>query len=456
MSLGTNFTEGPVFKKFLYFVVPIIASSILQMLYTMADTAVVGKFAGGAAMAAVGATGAFSGLILNLLLGLSVGANAICAKAYGAGDKQAVHRIVHCAVLVAFISGVIICVIGELCSRFCLELMNTPHDVIDGAVLYIRIYFLGAPMSFVYNFGAAILRAAGDTKRSFYILIVSGLLNVGLNLLFVVAFNWNVAGVALATIISQAVSAVAVVAILMKTKNEFRLKLSKLKIYKEELVSMFKVGMPAGLNGMMYCIPSILIQSVFNGFGSAVVAGNTAARNMEDIISLSGIAAEQACVSFVGQNLGARKLKRIDSVTKTALAFTLTISIVLEMIILLNKEFVMSIYTNDPAIAEAGYMRMFFCVGFMFMTMPSHIFSGCFNGLGRSVEPAVINAICICGIRIVWLYTVCAMFPHMVELVYFLYPLTWTAVSVAIAITYFRVRKRMFGEIRAEGLESVD
>ncbi len=456
MRIGNDLTRGPVLKKFVLFVLPIIASSILQMLYSMADTAVVGKFAGGTALAAVGATGSFAGLILNLLLGLSVGANVICAKAYGAGNKQAVSRIVHSTVLVAFFAGIIICVIGEFCSRPCLELMNTPRDVIDGAVLYIQIYFLGVPMSFVYNFGAAVLRAAGDTKRPLYILVITGVVNIGLNLLFVISFGWGVAGVAWATVISQAISAVVTVAILMNAKNEFRLSFSKLRIYKNDLVSMLKIGMPAGLNGMMYCIPNMLIQSVLNGFGSAVVAGSTAAANLEGIISLGGSASEQACVSFVGQNIGARKLKRVDSVAKVALVFTFVSCVLMELIVLLNKEFFMSLYTNETAVAEAGYVRMGICLAFAFVAIPSQVFSGCFSGLGRSVEPAVITAVFVCGIRIVWIYTACAMFPHLVELVYFSYPLTWLAASIALVAMFLKIRKKIFGEIRAKGLEVED
>lgn len=456
MKIGNDLTKGPVLKKFILFVFPIILSNILQMLYTMADTAVVGKFAGGAALAAVGATGSFAGLILNLLFGLSVGANVVCAKAYGAGDEKAVSRIVHCAVLVAFISGVVICVIGELCSRFCLEWMNTPHDVIDGAVIYIRIYFLGAPMSFVYNFGAAILRAAGDTKRPLYILVITGIVNVGLNLLFVIVFKLGVAGVAWATIIAQTISAVATVVILMSAKNEFKLCLRKLRIYKNELMLMFKIGMPAGMNGMMYCIPNVLIQSVLNGFGSAVVAGSTAAANMESIISLGGSASEQACVSFVGQNIGARKLKRVDSVTKVAMLFAFITCVFMSFVVLMNKEFFMGLYTNESAVANAGYVRMSICLAYAFVAVPSQVFSGCFSGLGRSVEPAVITAVFVCGIRIVWIYTACAIFPSLVELVYCSYPLTWFAASVALAVMYLKIRKRIFGEIRDNGLEVMD
>ncbi len=456
MKIGNDLTKGSVFKKFILFVFPIIVSSILQMLYNMADTAVVGKFAGKTALAAVGATGSFAGLILNMLLGLSVGANVVCARAYGAGNKQAVSRIVHCTVLVAFVSGVILCVIGEICSRFCLELMKTPSDVIDGAVLYIQIYFLGTPASFVYNFGSAILRAAGDAKRPLYILVVTGVVNIALNLLFVIAFRMGVEGVAWATVISQVISALVTVVILMKAKNEFRLRPSQLKIYKNELWSMVKIGMPAGLNGMMYCIPNILIQSVLNTFGSAVVAGSTAACNMENIIALGGTAAEQGCVSFVGQNMGAGKLKRVDRVTVVALLFTFATCIIMEAVVLFNKEFFMGIYTNDPLVADAGYVRMGICLAFAFVAVPSQVFSGCFSGLGRSVEPAVITGIFVCGIRIVWIFTACAMFPQMVELVYFSYPITWFATSIALMTVYFVIRHKIFAQIRAEGKEALD
>ena len=232
MKIGNDFTQGSVLKKFILFVLPIMASGILQMMYTMADTAIVGRFAGKTALAAVGTSGSFVGLILNLLLGLSVGANAVCARAYGAKDGEGVSRIVHCAVLVALFSGIFICITGEICSPLFLKLMKTPHDVIDDAVLYIRIYFLGAPAMFVYNFSSAILRAGGDAKRPLCILLTTGAVNIVLNLVFVCTFKWGIAGVAWATVISQTLSAVATLMILMMAKNEFRLKLFSLRIYK--------------------------------------------------------------------------------------------------------------------------------------------------------------------------------------------------------------------------------
>jgi len=206
----------------------------------------------------------------------------------------------------------------------------------------------------------------------------------------------------------------------------------------------------------MYCIPNMLIQSVLNGFGSAVVAGSTAAANLEGIISLGGSASEQACVSFVGQNIGARKLKRVDSVAKVAMIFTLITCVAMELVVLLNKEFFMSLYTNEAAVADAGYVRMSICLFYAFVAIPSQVFSGCFSGFGRSVEPAVVTAIFVCGIRIVWIYTACAMFPHMVELVYFSYPITWLAASLALTVMYLRIRNKIFGKIRAAGQEVTD
>ncbi len=450
--LGTNLTEGPVFKKFINFVIPIIASSILQLLYNISDTAVVGKFAGDAALAAVGSTGNMAQLLINLLLGLSVGTNVICARMYGAGDKQGLKRAIHTSMLISVIAGMVVSCLGELFSATFLKWMNTPPDVIDGAVIYIKIYFLGMPAAFVYNFGAAILRAGGDTKRPLFILMFSGFVNVALNLLFVIVFKMSVAGVAWATLISQVVSAALVLIVLLRTKTEFRLILSELKIYRNDLVNISKIGIPSGLNGIMFNISNIIIQTAMNQYGKVVIAGSTAMANIEGIIALGVTAAEQACISFVGQNFGAGKLERVDRVAKCALIFSFSIAIVMIAIVVPSGDFLMGLYTNDPLVVEAGKTRMYFVAAMYFLIVPLQIFSGCFRGLGHSVEPTVINAFFVCVVRVIWIYTIYNMFPS-VEMIYASYPVTWFASSIAMTMAYLSVRRRIFGEIRARNSE---
>ncbi len=445
--LGTNLTEGPVFKKFVNFVIPIIATSILQLVYNISDTAVVGKFAGDAALAAVGSTGNMAALLINLLLGLSVGANVVCARMYGAGDKQGLKRAIHTSMLISVIAGAIVALLGELFSKKFLEWMNTPPDVIDGAVLYIKIYFLGMPAAFIYNFGAAILRAGGDTRRPLFILMFSGFVNVMLNLLFVIVFKMSVAGVAWATLDSQLISATLVLTVLLRTKTEFRLNLSELRIHKNDFVNISKIGIPSGLNGIMFNVSNIIIQTAMNQYGKVVIAGSTAMSNIEGIIAIGISAAEQACISFVSQNFGAGKLERVDRVAKCALIFSFLIAISMIAVVVPNGDFFMGLYTNDPLVVEAGKTRMYFVAALYFLLVPLQIFSGCFRGLGHSVEPTIINAFFVCVVRVIWIYTIYNMFPS-VEMIYVSYPITWFASSIAMMMAYLYVRKRIFSEIR--------
>ena len=306
--------SGPLTGKILLFYIPLMFSGILQLMFNAADIVVVGQFAGNEALAAVGSTGSLTNLIINLFLGLSVGANVLVARFYGAGQDRELKEMVQTAIATAFGAGVVLIFVGFLVSRPALALMGTPEDVISHSVLYMRIYFAGMPFMMVYNFGSAVLRAVGDTRRPLYYLMLAGVVNVLLNLAFVVWFSMGVAGVAAATVISQAISAVLVVRCLVRTDSAYRLVWEGMRIYPDKLVKMVRIGIPAGMQGALFSISNVLIQSSVNSFGSTVMAGNTAGSNIEGFVYTAMNSLHQAAISFCGQNYGARKFRRIGRV----------------------------------------------------------------------------------------------------------------------------------------------
>lgn len=445
MKFGTDLTTGSIVKKYIFFVLPIIASSFLQQLYNAADTMVVGKFVGDTALAAVGSTSHLTNLILNLFIGLSVGINVVCSKYYGAENKEGLKRAIHTSILMGLIVGVPLAFVGWFGSAYFLSLMGTPVDVIDQAALYMRIFFLGVPAALTYNFGAAILRAAGDTKRPLYILSFAGVANVVLNIVCVIVFKLGVVGVALGTIVSQAISAVAIIIILRKNDDEFRLRLSKLTIYKKELKKIISIGVPSGLSGVMFSLSNVIIQSSVNLFGKNAVAGNAAASNVEVFGFLLLSAAEQAVISFVGQNMGARKFDRVDASVKTCLIFAAVSTVSFAVIILTFGGFLLRLFTDGQEVIRIGLMKLTIVMSCYALYVPGQVLGGALKGLGKAVSPTVINAVCVCLLRVVWIFTV---FPLRRELstVYFSYPVSWGLASVATIIVYILARKKVFKE----------
>ncbi len=448
MKLGANFTEGPVFKKYILFIIPIVLSGFLQQLYSTADTMVVGKFAGDTALAAAGSTVALTNLILNLFLGLAVGANVVCAQCYGASNRQGLHRAIHTAYVLALVSGIVLALVGWFFSKQFLRIMSTPEDVIDQAALYMKIFFLGAPASLVYNFGAAILRAAGDTKKPLYILALAGVVNVGLNLFCVIVLNMGVVGVALGTIASQLISAVAVTVILVRTNSEFRLRFSKLKIYAKELGRIMATGIPAGVSGIMFSLSNVVIQTAINSWGKAAIAGNVAASNVEIFGFLVLSAAEQGTVSFVGQNYGAKKFDRVERVTKVSLAVGFVGAAVFAVLILAAGPFFLGFFTDSGSGSEViriGMIKMTIVLYSYILHTPNSILGGTMKGMGKALVTTVINGIFICVLRVVWIIYVYPMHES-IEMIYYSYPVTWGASSVASIVAYLILRKREFGK----------
>lgn len=442
--------HGSLWDKILLFALPLAASSILQQLFNSADVAVVGRFAGSQALAAVGSNGAVINLLVNIFVGLSVGANVVIARFLGENNTAQIKKAVHTTVLVALISGLIIMGLGLLIARPILQLIATPDDIIDLSTLYLRIYFLGMPFMMLYNFGSAILRSRGDTKTPFICLLISGIINVILNLFFVIVCRLSVAGVAIATVISNVVSSCMILWFLMHEPGALRLHLRELKIDVEILKSIAKIGLPAGLQGVVFSLSNICVQSALNSLGSNTVAGSAAALNFEYFVYFLLNAFTQACVTFTGQNHGAGEYARCRRITGLCLLMGFVCSTALSLIFFFTGKEVLLFYTTDPAVIEIGLVRMKFCLVTQFISVFMDIFSGSMRGLGYSLTPALISFIGSCVLRLAWVYFVFPLAPTFSTLM-LVYPLSWAISSLASVIAYFTIRRRV---AIADGLQT--
>ncbi len=445
-----NMCDGPVFKNIVLYAVPLILTGLLQLLYNAADIIVVAKWAGGTALAAVGSNGALVNLIVNVFVGLSVGASVIVSRFYGAGDKRNLHESVHCAMSLSIICGVVTLVIGLLVARPALTLMSTPADVIDQATTYLRIYFLGMPAFMIYNFGAAILRAVGDTKRPLYILMASGLVNVILNLILVIGFHFDVEGVAIATLASQIISAVAVVICLMRTSDVYKFEFRKMRIYPSKLGAMLRNGIPAGIQGSIFSISNILIQSSVNSFGSAVVSGNAAAANVEGFVYVAMNSMHHTCLAFMSQNIGAGKFERLSKVFRTCIITVIIVGLVVGGAAFLFGEQLMSLYTATSGadqsilpedVVKYGMNRLEIICTMYFICGIMDVLVGALRGMGSPWMPMIVSIVGVCGIRITWIYTV-FRFYHTPESLYVSYIVSWVATAAVQFICYLVVSKR--------------
>lgn len=438
--------NGPLLKKILVFSIPLMLSGMLQLLFNAADIVVVGQFAGSDALAAVGSTSSLTNLLVNVFMGLSVGANVLVARFYGAGQKKELDDMIHTAITTSFVCGVALVVLGMVLARPALTLMDTPADVIDKSVLYMRIYFAGMPVMMLYNFGSAVLRAIGDTKRPLYYLLFAGVINVVLNLIFVICFHMDVAGVALATVISQAVSAILVIRCLVLNDGDVKLNMKRLRIVPDKLIKMIKIGVPAGLQGAMFSISNVLIQSSVNSFGSLAMAGNTAGQNIEGFVYTAMNALHQGAVSFSGQNFGARKIKRI---AKTALICELTVTVVgiiLCAIVLPLAPVLLKLYSKDPVVIQYGVERLVIICTTYFLCGMMDVMVGILRGMGFSIAPMIVSLTGVCAFRVVWIYTIFAKY-RTLDSLYLSYPVTWATTFfiqlLIFIIVYKRLRKRM-------------
>ncbi|MBQ8209368.1 MAG: MATE family efflux transporter [Clostridia bacterium] len=440
-----DMTNGPFAGNMIKFALPLIFTGLLQLLYNTADSVVVGKFAGNEALAAVGSTGSLVNLIVNLFVGLSMGSGVIAARFLGAGDKKRIHRCVHTAMSISLVCGVIMMVVGFFFAKTFLRLMNSPENVIDLSTLYLKIYFLGAPGSLVYNFGASILRASGDTKKPLYILLFSGIVNVILNLILVIPFKMSVSGVAIATIVSQYISAVMIVIFLMKDKGDIRLSLKALRFYKVELKSILRLGIPAGLQNALFSVSNVIIQSAVNNFGDIAMAGIAAGSNFDSYVYTCTNAIGQTSMTFSSQNIGAGKPQNVKRVYRNAFLMTLIIGSVLSWLGFFFREPLVGIFSSDPEVIEIGAQRLALIMPFYVLCSLQDT-AGCqIRGMGKSIEPMTISLIGVCGIRIFWVFAILPMMYSLINL-YWAYPISWfvtlVAQSVLIVITQKQLDKK--------------
>ena len=438
--------NGPLFAGILRFALPLIVTNMLQLAFNAADMIVLGRFSGSpTALAAVGATGSLINLIVNLFIGASTGVNVLVANYRGGGRSQDIADTVHTSILMSVVGGVFLLLVGVIFSPIFLTWTGTPENVIGESALYMRVYFLGMPFVLVYNFGAAILRAIGDTRRPMVYLSISGVLNVLLNLFFVIVVKIGVAGVALATICSQTLSAVLIVRCLLKSEGAYQLVPSKLRIHKHKLLRILQIGLPAGIQGSLFSISNVLFQSSINSFGSTVMGGNTASGNLEGFIYVAMNSTAQGALSFAGQNYGARKYKRIDQTLCSSLLIAGAGGIVLGNIIYLLGPHLLSLYTTNPEEVAYGLQRMQIIVTTYFLCGLMDSFSYTIRGMGLSIAPMLISLTGACLLRVVWIYTVFAAFRTPTTL-YFCYPISWTLTTAVYLVFYLFVRKRKFKE----------
>ena len=434
--------NGTIMDKLISFALPLMLSGILQLMFNAVDIIVVGRFSGSEALAAVGSTTALINIFVNLFIGISLGANVLAARFYAAGRHKEMSKTVHTAILFALISGIVMAFVGVVMAKGALELMGTPDDVIDLAVQYLRIYLLGMPFIMLYDFGSSILRSIGDSKRPLYSLIAAGIINTGLNLLLVIVFQMSVAGVAIATVISNLTSASIVMYILMHETSVIRIDRKQLKIVPKELKKILIIGIPAGLQGMMFSIANVCIQSAINSFGSDAIAGSAAALNYEFFAYFVVNAFGQATVTFTSQNFGAGEPKRCRKIFHTAMALSLVCCGLLSLVFVVWRNFFLQIYTTDPAVLLYAKQRIVIATTLECLTSVYEISAGAMRGLGRSLTPALITFLGSCVLRLIWIATACKMV-HEFWVLLIIYPISWVVTGLIMMIAYEIVKKRV-------------
>lgn len=444
---------GSLPKKILLFSLPLMATGILQLVFNAADIIVVGRYVGSHALAAVGSNGSIINLIVNLFMGISIGGSAVIAQHYGAGQYEDVSETTHTCMLTGIISGFIVMVIGVCCTPAILRLMDTPEDVLPLAVLYLRIYFLGMPGSMVYNFGAAVLRGVGDTRRPLVFLTFAGIVNVALNLLLVIQFNMSVAGVAIATVASQYISAGLVLWCMLKTDGCYHVVFKQLRLHRDKLVRILKIGVPAGLQGAIFSISNVLIQSSINSFGSVVMAGNAAAVNIEGFVFTSCNSVAQASLTFTSQNLGAGQYRRLRGITVWCLVLGVLLAEVTGFLAYGFGSPLLSFYNKDPEVISMGLIRLMLVGTTYGLDAIMDVLADIIRGMGSSVLPMIVTLVGACGFRVVWIYTVFAAY-HDLRVLYISYPISWILTSLTHLVCYFIVKRRRLAGV-TEGVPSV-
>ncbi len=438
-----DMTTGELMPKIITFALPLIAASVLQLLFNAADIVVVGRFVSPQAMAAVGSTESLVSLIIQLFVGFSIGVNVCVGRYYVAQRTRELSETVHTSVLVSILLGILLSVVGILVARPMLELMGSPADVIEDSALYLRIYFLGMPLIMLYDFAAAILRAVGDTKRPLYFQLLAGVVNVFLNLFFVLVVGIGVAGVAIATTLSQAISALALLGTLMREPGALHLDLRKLRISWKRFRSIVEIGLPAGLQSTVFNLSNVVIQSSINAFGSIAMAGSTAAQNIEGFVYISMNSIYQTDLSFTAQNLGAGKYSRINRILKDCLLTVSLIGLVMGIGAVLLDPWLLRFFTEDPEVVRYGQERLLVVCAPYFLCGIMDVMVGSLRGLGYSVFPMIVSLIGACGLRILFVLTLFRLpFFHRLSWLYMSYPITWTLTFTAHLLTFLHVRRK--------------
>lgn len=447
-----NMLEGPLGKKILLFALPLAGCSILQQLFNSTDVAVVGRFSGSQAIAAVGSNGPLINLMVLLFTGLAVGANVLISRYIGQREKDKANEASHTVILLSVVCGFFLLIIGQFLSKPILVLMNTPDDVIELASVYLRIYFLGMPFVMIYNFGSAILRSIGDTGRPLYCLIISGIVNVLLNLLFVVVFDMSVAGVGIATVIADGISAVLIMYYLFTENNEYiKINLKKIRFHRIHLKKMLMIGVPAGIQGMVFSISNVFVQASINSLGSDAVAGSSVALNFEYITYYIICAFSQTAVTFTSQNYGARKYDRCKKVFRLCMFFGCLICGITGIVFISGSNLFISFFTDSTEVAKYAFLRMTIVMLLEILTGSYEISCAALRGLGHSLSPAVITIFGSVVFRIVWIYTVFNVYHNYCALL-IVYPISWVLTGTAVTLAYFKVRKREFAKLKSKAI----
>ena len=440
--LDQDMLHGPLLGNMIAYTVPIILTSLLQLLFNAADLVVVGRFCGSLSVGAIGATGALTNLIVNLFIGMSVGAGVTVAHARGGREDEAVHRTVHTALPVALLGGVVLTIVGVTCSEMLLRMMDTPENILPLSATYMRIYFGGITFMMVYNFCASILRAVGDTKSPLIFLTIAGVINVVLNVFFVTVLHMNVAGVALATTISQGFSAVAMVIVLMRRTDACKLEWRKMRFYKAQLLKIVRIGLPAGLQGSLFSISNVLIQSSVNSFGDVFMSGNAAAGNLEGFVYVGMNAFHQTAVNFVGQNVGAHQFKRVKKILSISLACSAVVGLFMGTAVRLFGPQLLSIYITDSQEAIGyGLIRLTYICQLYFLCGLMDVSTGALRGMGASLLPMLISVLGVCGFRVLWIATVFRTY-HTPECLYLSYAVSWVITFLAQMIVFWVVYRQ--------------
>ncbi|MCI8651250.1 MAG: MATE family efflux transporter [Oscillospiraceae bacterium] len=439
---------GSLAPKILAFALPLMLSSIMQLLFNAADIIVVGKFAGDASLAAVTSTSSLINLLINLFMGLSIGANVTVAQSIGHGDTDRAERAVHTAILLSLCSGVFLGIFGVFAARQLLELMSSPENVIGLSTLYLRIYFLGMPASLFYNFGSALLRAGGDTRRPLNYLTIAGIINALLNLLLVIVFHLDVAGVAIATIISQYISAALVLRCLTRETGPLRLDLKALRIDRPVLGEIVRIGLPAGFQGIVFSLSNVVIQSSINSFGDIVMAGSGASANIEGFVYMGMNAFHQTCLTFTSQNYGAGKCERVDKVLLWCQGFVIFTGLFLGGLACFFGRTLLGIYSPSPDVIDQGMIRLMYVAAPYFLCGIMDVMVGSLRGLGWSLAPMVVSILGACGLRLIWVATVFQIY-HTPQCLYLSYPVTWIITGGVHVLCFLFIRREAYAKAAA-------